>query len=449
MKRPNVLFIIVDQWSTRCANGRNNAKGVLTPGLTRLRDEGMCFENSYSVFPLCCPSRASFFTGMYPQNHNINDNEEIIKIFKGSIPKRADLPTMGQYFKQAGYKTAYFGKEHAGGYGWDHIDEFGSLKYTGGGMLAEGSAYDQFFTKDAVDYLKQEHDQPFYMTLSLINPHDICKVIGGKVKGATFADAIFFCRDDSEPYLRNQSRADLPINHDAPIHKGMIKENDYMFEDLKDMDENAWKRYISTYHLLIEKTDWYLELILDTLKTQGLEKDTIVVFTSDHGDMMGSHGLISKVPFYEESVKTQFIIKYPEVIQYNSSNQSHLISSIDIMPTLLDLCNIQVLQEMDGKSFKKACLSKDTQSHQIVFSQNDTGRMIRHKDYKFILSEMDGQVHEVLFDLRNDPMEYHNLSHDEQYTDIKNKLKETLLSHLSEQKIDIAYHYNYNKKGVN
>ncbi len=443
MKKPNVVVIVADQWSKRVADGRNNAPHVQTPGLTRLLEEGVSFDNSYSVFPLCCPTRASFYTGMYPHHHNINDNEEIIRIFKGKLDKRDDIKTMGEYFKDAGYKTAYFGKEHAGGYGWDGIDEFGSMKYTGGGMLAEGSVYDQIFFKDAIDYLKEEHNTPFYMTLSLINPHDICKVIGGKVKGATMADAIFFCRDDSEPYLRNSPRASLPTNFDAPLHKGMIKENDYMFEDIKDMNENDWIRYISTYQLLIEKTDMFIEMINDTLKARGLDKDTIIVFTSDHGDMMGSHGIFSKVPFYEESVKTPFVISQPGVIPAGKINTNSLISSIDLMPTLLDLCNISLEKEIDGKSFKQSCLEPTVSTHDIMYSQNDTGRMIRFQDYKYSISEMDGTVHHVLFDLKNDPGEYNNVYQKEEYKEISEKLNTMLLEHLKQQNIDIAYHYNY------
>ncbi len=443
MQKPNVVIIIADQWSKRIADGRNNAPYLQTPGLSKLLEEGVSFDNSYSVFPLCCPTRASFYTGMYPNNHNIDDNEEIINIFKGGIPKRDDLKPMGEYFKEAGYKTAYFGKEHAGGYGWDGIDEFGSMKYTGGGMLAEGSVYDQIFFKDALDYIKQDHDAPFYMTLSLINPHDICKVIGGKVKGATMADAIFFCRDDSEPYLRNSPRASLPENFNAPLHAGMIKENDYMFEDIKDMSENDWVRYISTYQLLIEKTDMFIEMINDTLKAKGLDKDTIVVFTSDHGDMMGSHGIFSKVPFYEESVKTPFVIKYPALLPQGKTNTNALISSIDLMPSLLDLCNIELESEIDGKSFKQSCIDPTVSTHDVTFSQNDTGRMIRYKDYKYCISEMDDKIHHVLFDLKKDPDEYHNVYMEEEYIEISEQLNEKLMQFLVNQKLEIAYHYNY------
>jgi arylsulfatase A-like enzyme len=229
---------------------------------------------------------------------------------------------MGELFQEDGYETCYFGKEHAGGYGWKGIENFGSMKYSAGGMLADGSAYDQIFTKDAIEFINQEHEKPFYMTLSLINPHDICKVLGGKVQGATFMDAIFFCRDESEPYLRYNDRASLPSNYNLPYIKGMINDEDYMYKELEERNENEWRRYISTYNLLIEKTDWYIELVLDALKKNGLEEDTIVVFITDHGDLMGSHKLIAKTAFYEESAKTFMLLRYPKKIKHAINNLS-------------------------------------------------------------------------------------------------------------------------------
>ena len=150
IKKPNVVLIVSDQWSTRIVDGSGEYDtGVQTPAIDRLAAEGIRFTNSYSSFPLCCPARASIFTGLMPHKHRIIDNEEIYWDKYGQYPTRTDAATMGATFKAAGYKTAYFGKEHAGDYGWEAIDEFGSMQYSAGGMLAEGSAYDQIFTRDA------------------------------------------------------------------------------------------------------------------------------------------------------------------------------------------------------------------------------------------------------------------------------------------------------------
>mgnify|MGYP000559422401 FL=1 len=438
MKKPNVVIIISDQLSTRIVDGSgHNKHNVSTRGIDSIAKEGVRFTESYSAFPLCGPARSSIFTGMMPHNHNITDNEEVFNDQLGFIPRDENIKTMGELFKKDGYETCYFGKEHAGGYGWKGIDNFGSMKFSAGGMLAEGSAFDQIFTKDAIDFINQEHKDPFYMTLSLINPHDICKVLGGKVQGATFMDAIFFCRDDSEPYLRFNERASLPTNYDIPYIKGMIDDEDYMYKELDDRDENEWRQYISTYNLLVEKIDWYIELVLEALKKNGLEEDTIVVFTTDHGDLMGSHKLIAKTNFYEESAKTFMLVKYPKKIE-PAINSEAKISSIDLMPTLLDLCNISAPSEIDGKSFKEA-LYNDNKNFDILVSENPFGKMIRYQSLKYIRSIIHGVEYEILLDLDKDPEESTNFIEDSSYQKKVIFLREYLNNYLKEKGIALNY----------
>lgn len=419
----NVVLIISDQWATQIADGSGNYDGIIqTPGIDRLADEGIRFTQSYSTFPLCCPARATLFTGRMPHNNRILDNEEIYRDRVGNTPTRTDILTLGRAFKAAGYETAYFGKEHAAGYAWDGVDTFGSMKYSGGGMLAEGSAYDQIFTRDAIEFIKQDHTQPFYMTLSLINPHDICKVLGGKVKGATFADAIFFARNDDEPYLRFQQRPNLPANHENPYIKGMIRDRDYMYEELHAWTENDWKRYLATYYLLLEKTDWYIELVLDALRDAGLEDNTIVVFTTDHGDMMGGHGLISKNVFYEESVKTMMLVRQPGKIAAGSVDEHTLVASHDLMPTLLDMCGIDVPADLDGQSFKARCYGQSSGDFSHLYAEHTDGRMLRHASYKYVHNNVYGEDYHILFDLENDPHETQNVYGQPGYEDVSREI---------------------------
>jgi arylsulfatase A-like enzyme len=275
------------------------------------------------------------------------------------------------------------------------------------------------------------------MTLSLINPHDICKVLGGKVQGATFMDAIFFCRDESEPYLRYNDRASLPSNYNLPYIKGMINDEDYMYKELEDRNENEWRRYISTYNLLIEKTDWYIELVLDALKKNGLEEDTIVVFTTDHGDLMGSHKLIAKTAFYEESAKTFMLLRYPKKIKHAINNEAK-ISTIDLMPTLLELCNIKAPNDVDGKSFKEALYNKN-ENFSIVVSENPFGKMVRYQSLKYIKSIVNDEEYEILIDLEKDPEESTNCIEDSVYQSDVVFLRTYLDNYLKEKGITLNY----------
>ena len=415
---PNVILIISDQWSTKVSDGSGNYdNGILTPGIDLLAKQGISFKQAYSTYPLCTPARASLFTGLYSHHNDVGFN-----LKKDSILARAQFtPTLGQSFKEAGYNVAYFGKEHAGGYGYASATEFGSMTHSNGGMLAEGSAYDPIFTEDAIKYIKDQKDKPFFMTLSLINPHDICRVLGGKVQGATFADAIHFARNDDEPYLRFQPRPDLPNNHEVAYEKGMILHEDFMYKEVFELNEDQWKRFISTYQLLIENTDRLIGLLLKNLKEQGLEENTIVMFTTDHGEMSGSHKLIAKTTFYEESSKIPVIIRYPKEIKQSTTNNNALVSTIDIMPTLLDLAGVGIPKGIDGKSFKKQILESEVSTNEfdIVFSQNQFGRMVRYDEFKYVRSVVYGITYEILYDIDKDPSESKNLLEDPKF---KNQL---------------------------
>ena len=414
---PNVVLIISDQWSTRVADGSGNYEnGILTPSIDQLAKEGVRFTQSYSTYPLCTPARASMFTGLYSHNNQVGFN-----LKRDSILERAEIvPTLGKSFSEAGYNVAYFGKEHAGGYGYASATDFGSLTHSDGGMLAEGSAYDPIFTEDAVKYVKKhKEDQPFFMTLSLINPHDICRVLGGKVQGATFADAISFARNDEEPYLRFQSRPDLPDNHDVPYERGMILHEDFMYKEVFGFNKDQWKSFIATYQLLIENTDRLIGQLLSSLKELGLEDNTIVVFTTDHGEMAGSHELIAKTTFYEESSKIPIIIRYPKQIQPNTTNDKALVGTIDLMPTILDLAGIKIPDSIDGLSFKNEIIEPKAESTRfnVLYSQNQFGRMVRFDNFKYVKTFVYGQTYEILYDLINDPLESKNLLNNSLFED--------------------------------
>ena len=165
-----------------------------------------------------------------------------------------------------------------------------------------------------------------------------------------------------------------------------------------------------------------LILILKNLKEQGLEENTIVMFTTDHGEMAGSHKLIAKTTFYEESSKIPVIIRYPKEIKQSTTNNNALVSTIDIMPTLLDLAGVEIPQGIDGRSFKKQIFESEevsTNEFDIVFSQNQFGRMVRYDEFKYVRSVVYGITYEILYDIDNDPAESKNLLDDPKF---KNQL---------------------------
>ena len=191
----------------------------------------------------------------------------------------------------------------------------------------------------------------------------------------------------------------------------MILHKDFMYYEVFGLNENEWKRFISTYQLLIENTDRLIGQLLASVKQKGIDNNTIIVFTTDHGEMAGSHKLIAKTTFYEESSKIPIIIKYPKIINPKTVNKKSLVGTIDIMPTLLDLAGINIPENLDGKSFKDEIINPEIESKdfKVLFSQNQFGRMVRFDNYKYVRSVVYGKKYEILFDLIYDPLESENL----------------------------------------
>jgi arylsulfatase A-like enzyme len=444
-RKPNVVLIISDQWSTRISDGSGDYEtGVQTPAVDRLAAEGVRFTNSYSSYPLCGPARASMFTGLMPHKHGLTHNQESFVYAHGALPTRDDAVTMGQAFKEAGYATAYFGKEHAGEYGWDGMDEFGSYKNTGGGWIGDGACYDPVFTRDAINYLRQDHDQPFYMVLSLINPHDICIGMGGAMNGISIADSLSFCRPESpynrNPYyLRKQARPGVPANHEAGAIPGMTNPDAHYAEVFKEWTEDDWEHYVATFCLLTENTDALIGQVLDTLRNQELEDDTLVMFTTDHGEMLGSHRLISKDIFYEESARTPMIVRHPGKIAPGTVNTDELVGTIDLMPTLLDTAGLPVPSGLDGKSFKAQCYGEDNEDFKELFAVNMNGRMLRFGPFKYVRSEYDDETYEILFDLEADPDETTNVLDQPGYESVSAQAHQRLDAWLEQEGLGAAF----------
>lgn len=440
-KPPNVLLIISDQWSTRVAPGDGTSPfGVRTPAVDRLAAQGMRFTNHYATFPLCGPARATLFTGLYPHHHRVTDNPEVFIDRQGHMPTRDDIATMGRTFKEAGYHTAYFGKEHAATYGWSGCDTFGSFKNTGGGWIGDGATYDPIFTRDAIDYIRQQDgSQPFYMVLSLINPHDICIGMGGVMDGHSLGDAISLLRDDADRYLRDQPAPDLPANFEPPAPAGMANPVDHSNTVTAAWTDHDWRRYIATFGLLTENTDWLIGLALDALREQGLEDDTIVMFTTDHGEMLGSHRMISKTLLYEESARTMMIVRQPGRITPGTVDSGTLAGTIDIMPTLLDLAGLPVPEGLDGRSFKHACHGEPDDAFDTLFAVNGWSRMLRFDRYKYVRGEVDGTVYEFLFDLHADPDETQNVVNAPGYDDVSAAARARMDAWLAAQGLALTY----------
>lgn len=411
-KPPNIVFIISDQWSAVASNGSGENKYPRTPNVDKLAASGVRFTQAYSPFPVCSPARVSMFTGQMPHRFNVVGN------FHGDDKIDKNFKTLGEIFDDAGYKTAYFGKDHTGG-GTTRGFQKTDMITNQGGWLTDGSIFDPISTRETVNFIKDNKDNPFFVALSLINPHDICTThINGKFSyGGSYVD---------QQYLDPRfDEIDLPKNHadSIPIPKPMVPVYTNVPNPVDfDTTEEEWKEYLRFYYVLIENTDWNVGLVLETLKEAGVEDNTLVVFVSDHGDMMGAHRMRQKAVFYEEAARIPFICSFPGRIE-PASVRHDFISLIDIMPTICSFAELNLPEKVDGKNLVPVIENKESNLRDHLISETSYTRMVRFGKYKYIQS-VDGD--EVLYDLDIDPGETNNIVENEELKAHVEKAREWL-----------------------
>jgi arylsulfatase A-like enzyme len=212
---------------------------------------------------------------------------------------------------------------------------------------------------------------------------------------------------------------DLPKNEpsaiaDRPIGKAVTPS----MLMRKTYDEKAWRIYRWLYHRLTENVDKNIGRILDGLKEAGVEDNTLIIFTSDHGNMDASHKLASKGIFYEESVGVPFIMKYKGNIAPGKIDKTHLVSSgLDLLPTICDFAGVKIPEHLLGKSLRPLAEGKPVEKwRSYVASENDWTRMIRTRNFKYCVFLKTKE--ESLVDLKNDPGEMRNLAHDQQFKEV-------------------------------
>lgn len=453
-KRPNVIIIITDQQNSNtlsCYDGQ-----VQTPNIDLLALKGVKFRKHYVTSPLCIPSRASIWTSMYPHQLGImkanpNSFDEVHVNDDGrdsSLPLEAR--TIGDIANENGYLTAYFGKWHLGrentiqhgfkifktelrGSYEQKIEETKKVSFPKGSDRLEQQGMESFTLQEdtvmtdlAINFLRDSIDteKPFFMVLSMRFPHD----------------------PYTGPYdsYIDPKKLKLPGNVWDDLTRKPISQSRGVARDIftgeigakrSEKAEAKLKEIYARYHGLVHLVDLNVGRIIDELDSLGISKNTIVVFMSDHGDMMGSHGLFFKGLFlYEETTRVPLIISWPGHIPENKEVTT-LTSMIDITPTLLDLMQITKPTSMVGESMRQLW----DYSHNIrnsVFielfeSYGQWGPIfgIRTENYKY--NWYIGDTDE-LYDINNDPEEINNIAENSKNRDLIIGLREQLARWLSD-----------------
>jgi len=423
VKRPNILVIVTDQQHAGMLSCAGNS-WLKTPNIDRLAAAGARFERAYCANPVCMPSRFAMFSGTMPSAIGIEHNGDINKPVSAAILNNA----MGSIFRRTGYMTVYGGKTHLPGptgaindvksYGFDCI----LSKDEGREELAEA----------CIKFLRKKHEQPFLMVASFINPHDICymainafdkqagKKIGKGKDQESLEEALKMPEGVSEKEFFDKYCPPLPQNHEIPENEpaGLtsLDWREFRAYVRKNWTDRDWRLHRWAYARLTERVDKLVGRVLDALKETGLEKDTIVVFTSDHGDMDSAHRLEHKSMPYEEAMHVPFILRLEGVVKSGLVDREHLVSTgLDMIPTLCDFAGIEVPSELKGKSVRKLAEGSFVDEwRKTIVIENERLRVLHMDGSKYAVYE-NGKNREQYMDLKKDPGEMKNYADDPVY----------------------------------
>ena len=451
--KPNLLFIWTDeqQYFTMKAYGNEVIK---TPNLNRLASESFVFEKTYVTQPVCTPNRAAVMTGLYPH---------IIGTVYNNIPLPKNIKTLPEIIDDPEYHSAYMGKWHLGdeifkqrGYDtWVSIEDNYIQYYQPSRDREARSDYHHWLLEKG--YTPDEKNNSFSRSFAAGLPLEHCKPKFLEEKAIEFLDHIgkdpfILYVNFLEPHMPFTGPLDSLYDPDEVV----LPDN---FNNIPDQEDplkyrNRWesakKRYggteedfrklIARYWGLVTQVDMSVGAILDKLESMGLAENTIIVYTSDHGDMMGAHQLAEKTLMYEESVRIPFLLKDPRLNNSHRTIEAR-VSQIDIVPTLLDLMDREIPENLQGKSLVPAMLEEDFQANDIFIESNSNqdftfdakgNTILADKDeikspsspsmrtviskegWKLSLSNRDKSQ---LFNLNNDPGETTNLYYREEYRD--------------------------------
>jgi arylsulfatase A-like enzyme len=396
-QKPNILFIITDQQYAGAISCAGNPD-VHTPNMDSLAATGTRFTRAYCTHPLCGPQRTSFMTGLYPhQNGAIDNGSPIHPELKGQ--------TLSNFLTDAGYDCALSGKWHVGG----TTPEECGLEVICGNR-------DNEVPLRAIEFMKRKRDKPFFLFTSFLNPHDICQVARnqplpqGPVRQPTTIEEC----------------PSLPANFAIPPYSPdilqMLRQVNRRVYPTIEYTEDDWRKLRFLYYRLCEKVDAEIGVLLNGLRDLGLEENTYIVFTSDHGDGHGAHNWNQKTSLYEEVINIPFIISHKGVTKAGHVNDTHLVSlGLDLLPTLCDVGEANVPDGLEGLSLRSLSEGNTPDSwrdHLIVETEINIGdgpggggasRAVITDQYKYSAFPM-GRYREQLVDLQNDRGEMVNLA---------------------------------------
>lgn len=395
--KPNVLILTTDQQRVDVMSAAGGA-WAKTPAMDSIAANGVYFTKSYCPYPLCSPSRGALHTSRTPHELLVDHNNMAID---------KSIPISGQLFSAAGYDTGYAGKWHLPeSYPTSGIPGYEVLNKTERkGKLAHD--VDEATMEAALEFLNRKRTKPFLLVASFINPHDICLLAGEK---SPLENEVW---NRYEPKAGSQLPP-LPKNFALTADaRGLLNAT----ARHGDWDETHWRRYRYAYFRLLEDVDRQIGRILDALRKGGKENDTLVIFTSDHGEGLGGHHWTGKMNFFDDEAAVPLIVSWKGVMPAGRIDKDHLVSGLDVLPTICDLAGVKPPEIVRGESLRGVIEKPDSPGHAFVVSEmaqggagNGVGRsfMVRTKKHKYVTYQGHEKA-EMLLDMEGDPGEMKNI----------------------------------------
>jgi len=390
-RKPNILLIICDQLGLD-AIGAHGCADVRSPHLDRLIAGGATFLESHSTNPVCSPARSSIMTGLMSTETGVISNGR---------PIHSSRRNLGQWFGARGYETVYCGKWHLPGGYQPRVPGFHTLPAGKG----QGDLNDTLVSHACEAYLRSRPKQkPWLMVASFLQPHDIC--YWGNVRQRRMPKGLPF-----EP-LQGKLPALPPNNTSRPKAPKWLDAR-----RVDDYSPEQWQYYLYIYARMIEMLDADVGRLLRAVEDSGQAENTIIVFTSDHGDGRGRHKHVSKWYPYDEAMKVPLIVSYAGRITPGTVDRTHLVSGTDIMPTLCDYAGIEAPKPCTGMSLRPILERRDvTWRPYLVADYGPAGHIVRTARYKYATYK--GDPVEQLFDMQADPWETTNLYEQAKYAPV-------------------------------
>ncbi len=436
-ERPNIVLITADQWNSTVVGALGHPT-VLTPNIDRLVSRGTAFVNCYSSSPLCAPSRASMLTGKLVRHNHVYDNGAILS---------SEIPTLMHHLRRSGYDTALSGKVHY--IGADQLHGFesrlttniypASLDWTPDWRKKTYGNYGTSIRRCKItepvspwDMQRRYDEEVLYTTLQYIRDYGT-----GEKKQPFFLHTSF--SNPHEPYTVQQEYWDLYEGKDIPLptcnesfgdlhpfHQWLQIHHEL---DITELSTEDIKNYRRAYFGMLSYFDFNVGRIIKELKEQNLFENTLILLTSDHGDMLGEHGMWFKRAFFDGSQKIPLIAHWPGHVP-RGRIENKVLSLVDLTPTLMELIDVKDREfwqaDMDGDSFCEllfgAAPTWKDEAWCEYFSEGvlKTSATLRKGSFKLsVVHEHDS----VLYNVEKDPSETRNLIDVEDFQEIRHSLE--------------------------